>query len=66
MKKETKSVAYLNALYIVHKTAKENRKCKKMHKYKSCKQCSLYKTFCKANLIREKVLKLKRINSETL
>ena len=60
-KKLEQNAAYLNALYIVEKTAKENRKCKRLHKYKSCKQCSLYKTFCKANLIKGKVLKLKQI-----
>jgi hypothetical protein len=61
MEKLNFNVAYLNALYIVKKTAKENKKCRELHKYNSCKQCSLFKSFCKANLIKEKALKLKRI-----
>ena len=64
MEKLNFNIAYLNALYIVKKTAKENRKCRKLHKYKSCRQCSLYNTFCKANLIKEKALRLKQIKNE--
>jgi len=58
-----KNVEYLNALYIVSKTAEDNRKCKRIHQYKSCKQCSLFITFCKANRIKDKVSLLKEIRN---
>ena len=63
MKDKKLNVAYLNALYIVKKTAIENKKCRDYHRIKSCGECSLYKTFCKANLIKEKVKRLNEIKN---